>query len=52
MQGYAQSAQTPYALDNLRWVGDYIMKLHYSDVEFCAQARATNRMLVDVGTKQ
>ena len=39
MQGYASSAQTPYALDNLRWVGDYIMKLHYSDVEFCAQAR-------------
>jgi len=39
-QGYSQSAQTPYALDNLRWIGDYIMKLHYADVEFCAQARA------------
>ena len=39
MQGYASSAQTPYALDNMRWIGDYIMKLHYSDVEFCAQAR-------------
>ena len=39
VQGYASSAQTPYALDNMRWIGDYIMKLHYSDVEFCAQAR-------------
>ena len=40
-QGYSLSAQTPYALDNLRWIGNYIMKLHYSDVEFCAQVHGT-----------
>ena len=41
-QGYSQSAQTPYALDNLRWIADYIVKLHYADVEFCAQARSAH----------
>lgn len=40
-QGYSLSAQTPYALDNLRWIGNYVMKLHYSDVEFCAQVHWT-----------
>ncbi|CAL8464164.1 g3699 [Coccomyxa elongata] len=35
--GYSSSAQTQNALDGLRWVADYFVKCHHSDVAFTGQ---------------
>ncbi|CAL5226752.1 g9605 [Coccomyxa viridis] len=35
--GYSSSAQTAYAADGLRWVADYFIKCHHSDVAYTAQ---------------
>ena len=43
MQAYAAAGQTQYAMSNLRWVADYFVKCHYSDVLFAGQVG-------DVGT--
>ncbi|KAK9844541.1 hypothetical protein WJX74_003790 [Apatococcus lobatus] len=40
---YAAAGQTDYAMSNLRWVADYFVKCHYSDVLFAGQVG-------DVGT--
>lgn len=40
VQGYSTSAQTQNALDGLRWVADYFVKCHHSDVAYTGQVRA------------
>ena len=42
VQGYSSAAQTQYALDGLKWVADYFVKCHHSDVAYTAQARRTH----------
>lgn len=44
-QGYSSSAQTQNALDGLRWVADYFVKCHHSDVAYTGQVRHDMRPL-------
>ena len=37
LQGYSSSAQTAAAADGLRWVADYFVKCHHSDVAYTGQ---------------
>lgn len=41
LQGYSSSAQTAAAADGLRWVADYFVKCHHSDVAYTAQVLST-----------
>lgn len=43
VQGYSASAQTQYALDGLRWVADYFVKCHHSDVAYTGQVSVQTR---------
>ena len=45
VQGYSTSAQTQNALDGLRWVADYFVKCHHSDVAYTGQVRALSHCL-------
>ncbi len=38
-QGYSSSAQTEAAADGLRWVADYFVKCHHSDVAYTGQVQ-------------
>ena len=46
MQGYSSSAQTEYAADGLRWVADYFVKCHHSDVAYTGQVNSVLTCLV------
>jgi len=46
MQGYSSSAQTEYAADGLRWVADYFVKCHHSDVAYTGQVNSELTSLV------
>ena len=37
LKGYAAAAQTEAALDSLRWIADYFVKNHHSDLAFTGQ---------------
>lgn len=50
VQGYSTSAQTQNALDGLRWVADYFVKCHHSDVAYTGQVRALSHCLTLVFT--
>ena len=42
MQGYNTAGQTQYALDSLRWIADYFVENHHSDLAFTGQIGNVN----------
>lgn len=41
-QGYVNSGNQDFMLDNLRWIADYFVKCHHSPQAFTAQVGSTN----------
>ena len=42
MQGFINSGNQDYMLDNLRWISDYFVKCHYGYQVFTGQVGDTN----------
>lgn len=42
LQGYINSGNQEFMLDNLRWIADYFVKCHHADLAFTGQVGDTN----------